>query len=65
MPCCVVGTHGHMKCVFDNQLKSQDTPLLMLYKRVFPKWTYNEYVPPTNAQTSVTQDDQQITEVFG
>ncbi|XP_067940216.1 pre-rRNA-processing protein TSR1 homolog [Watersipora subatra] len=44
-----LGTHGHMKCVFDSQLKSQDTPLLMLYKRVFPKWTYSGYVPPTLA----------------
>ncbi|XP_015110274.1 pre-rRNA-processing protein TSR1 homolog [Diachasma alloeum] len=35
-----LGTHGHMKCVFDGQLKSQDTILLNLYKRVFPKWTY-------------------------
>ena len=34
------GTHGHMKCVFNSQLKSQDTVLLNLYKRVFPKWTY-------------------------
>ncbi|XP_060517047.1 pre-rRNA-processing protein TSR1 homolog isoform X2 [Cylas formicarius] len=37
-----LGTHGHMKCVFDGQLKSQDTVLLNLYKRVFPKWTYEE-----------------------
>lgn len=33
-----------MKCVFDKQLKSQDTVLLNLYKRVFPKWTYEELV---------------------
>ncbi|CAH0557510.1 unnamed protein product [Brassicogethes aeneus] len=39
-----LGTHGHMKCVFDGQLKSQDTILLNLYKRVFPKWTYEELV---------------------
>lgn len=30
-----------MKCVFDGQLKSQDTILMNLYKRVFPKWSYN------------------------
>ncbi|KGL79880.1 Pre-rRNA-processing protein TSR1, partial [Tinamus guttatus] len=36
-----LGTHGHMKCHFDGQLKSQDTVL----KRVFPKWTYDPYVP--------------------
>ncbi|XP_063621177.1 pre-rRNA-processing protein TSR1 homolog [Cydia splendana] len=35
-----LGTHGHMKCVFDGQLKSQDTVLLHLYKRMFSKWNY-------------------------
>ncbi|XP_076269355.1 tsr1 ribosome assembly factor [Rhynchophorus ferrugineus] len=35
-----LGTHGHMKCVFDGQLKSQDTVTLNLFKRIFPKWTY-------------------------
>lgn len=39
-----LGTHGHMKCVFDGQLKSQDTVLLNLYKRVFPKWTYEDCI---------------------
>ncbi|XP_030410090.1 pre-rRNA-processing protein TSR1 homolog [Gopherus evgoodei] len=40
-----LGTHGHMKCHFDRQLKSQDTVLLNLHKRVFPKWTYDPHVP--------------------
>ncbi|XP_072758198.1 pre-rRNA-processing protein TSR1 homolog [Anoplolepis gracilipes] len=35
-----LGTHGHMKCIFNGQLKSQDTILMNLYKRVFPKWNY-------------------------
>lgn len=39
-----LGTHGHMKCVFNAQLKSQDTVLMHLYKRVFPKWTYDSCV---------------------
>ncbi|XP_068441072.1 pre-rRNA-processing protein TSR1 homolog [Clinocottus analis] len=40
-----LGTHGHMKCVIDQQLRSEDTVLMNLYKRVYPRWTYDPYVP--------------------
>ena len=54
-----LGTHGHMKCTFDGHIKNQDTICLSLYKRIFPKWTYELYTPNgTNREPSFVEMEQ-------
>lgn len=55
-----------MKCVFDGQLKSQDCVFLNLYKRVFPKWTYDPCVTAPDplfkaALRPITEEDEEMT----
>ncbi|KAH9516241.1 ribosome biogenesis protein tsr1 [Dermatophagoides farinae] len=53
-----LGTHGHMKCRFDHQLSSQDTVLMYLYKRVFPKWYYEPITIDQHPNIHLTSNDQ-------
>jgi len=60
-----LGTHGHMKCTFNGQLKSEDTILMHLFKRVFPKWTYNPQVsilPPVIKEDDALEDEDEMAE---
>ncbi|KAL6735181.1 hypothetical protein Aduo_005646 [Ancylostoma duodenale] len=55
-----LGTHGHMKCRFDQQLNAGDSVMMSLYKRVFPKWTYNPRV--MCSKTSTVQESEEMDE---
>ncbi|KAF9944828.1 hypothetical protein BGZ72_001917 [Mortierella alpina] len=41
-----LGTHGYFKAQWDQQISMQDTIMMCLYKRVYPKWGTTLWVNP-------------------
>lgn len=58
-----VGTHGIMKAVFNIPLKKQDQVKMNLYKRVFPRWTYNPHVAPDPSEPMLELRQQAVKDV--
>ena len=40
-----MGTHGLMKCIFNDWIKQNDVICMPLYRRVFPEWFERSWNP--------------------
>ncbi|CAD6197726.1 unnamed protein product [Caenorhabditis auriculariae] len=59
-----LGTHGHMKCRFDQQLNAMDSVMLNLYKRVFPTWTYTLFDKNTAKPSRIAERDSKTSTIL-
>jgi len=56
-----LGLHGLMKCTFDHPMSTQESVLMNLYKRVFPKWSYNEFLSEDQGISIVDSHEKNMT----
>ena len=58
-----------MRCFFDGKLKSQDTVMMNLYKRIFPKWSYQSRVrapaPLIDYKPAKRKRESESMDIFG
>ena len=54
-----LGTHGLMKCQFNDFVKSNDTVCMPLYKRKYPVWNQNTWTSAPKF-ADVVEDDQEM-----
>ncbi|KAG0304524.1 hypothetical protein BGZ98_005410 [Dissophora globulifera] len=47
-----LGTHGYFKAQWDQQISMQDTIMMCLYKRVYPKWGTTLWINPDAGSTA-------------
>eukprot|EP01062_Namystynia_karyoxenos_P052147 TRINITY_DN4144_c0_g1_i3.p1 TRINITY_DN4144_c0_g1~~TRINITY_DN4144_c0_g1_i3.p1 ORF type:complete len:893 (+),score=296.93 TRINITY_DN4144_c0_g1_i3:117-2681(+) len=60
-----IGTHGHMKAMFNGVVQQNDVVCMDLWKRVFPKWTTATYSWLAEKPQDEASDDEEEEEQGG
>ncbi|KAG0100718.1 hypothetical protein BGZ93_006603 [Podila epicladia] len=55
-----LGTHGYFKAQWDQQISMQDTIMMCLYKRVYPKWGTTLWVNPAAGAITVAAESMDM-----